>query len=191
MQKSSRSYVVQLLVVSLVLNGVLIYRRVSWASEARVSQPSSKIIKEGRVAPAIYARNLLGEATSVDFHAGLPTLIYVFRPDCHYCEKNFDSVKALAASLHDRYQLVALSLTEDAPTDYLKSHPMPFDVYYQASKESINAYGIHATPTTILVSQDGHVARSWLGAYAGATARTISDTFHVSLPRLDQGGVTE
>ena len=63
---------------------------------------------------------------------------------------------------------------------------MNFPIYTNLSQQSIAAYHLGGTPTTIVVSAEGKLLREWKGAYMGNSKREIEEYFGVSIPGVAQ-----
>jgi hypothetical protein len=116
---------------------------------------------------------------------GQATLLYVFTPQCGWCSRNQESLAALAAGTRSSHRLVALSLTADGGRDGL---PPDFEVYVNPSPEAVVLYDLTATPTTLVVSPEGRILRTWRGAYVGGLKAEIEKFFSVNLPAASGGG---
>jgi hypothetical protein len=110
-----------------------------------------------------------------------PTIVYVFRPGCSWCERNDKAVNLFAGQVSNRYRIIGLSLSDDGLTDFLKAHPVTFPVYHGLSPSLIASLNLGTTPETIAVSPTGRVLASWNGVYLGATQRGIERFFSISL----------
>ena len=75
-----------------------------------------------------------------------PTLLYVFRPDCVWCQRNAGALKALTDRVSGRFRVIGISLSEDGLREFVASHGMEFPVYSGLSRSAIDAYQLGATP---------------------------------------------
>ncbi len=53
------------------------------------------------------------------------------------------------------------------------SNQIGFEAIVRPTAATIKAYGLRATPTTILVSHEGRVLKAWPGAYTGTLGRGV------------------
>lgn len=142
----------------------------------------------GTTVPPIKGRLLGAHPGGLDFsRSKVPTLLYVFRPDCGWCEKNLSNLRALIAASGPRYRIVGLSLPSATSLNlYLQMTELRFPVYADVSEDSIEAYRLGGTPETILVSPQSKVLGSWIGAYRGPLLTDIENHLGVRLQECCQ-----
>jgi hypothetical protein len=46
------------------------------------------------------------------------------------------------------------------------------------------SYGLGPTPLTLVLSSDGEILKSWVGAYSGHTQKEVESYFGITLPGL-------
>jgi len=139
----------------------------------------------GEVAPPIQAKTLEGlEATIRAQDSPLPTVVYVFSPDCSYCKRNHDSMETAIKDASTRFRFIALSLHRQHLPEYLAKYPTSAQVLMEPSSKAIEAYALGATPTTLVLHPDGMVGNVWLGAFRGTTCLELSRLFGVQLPEV-------
>jgi len=185
-------FLLALLGVSLTGNVLLGYgvfrlsmRLDSGAAQARSQEPQGPAV--GTRLPALDVQTVEGARVSLAFDSDpRPTVIYVFTPECSWCARNLENVKALMATGQQSYRFVGLSLNPDVPgvTRYVKDAGLEFPVYLNPSRDVRLAYGLGGTPSTLVVSTEGVLLKSWLGAYTAESQREVQDYFHVRLPGL-------
>lgn len=171
-----------LLVCSVLIN-------VFQTRKIRQLRSNMAIIKsEGRLAsgtevPAIEGRDVSGAFVSLHYEdSAKPTVLYVFSPQCVWCERNMENVKTLIAQSSDKYRYIGLSITRDKLEEYLNSHEYGIPIYTDLSGNVKSTYKFGGTPQTIVVSTDGKVVRNWTGAYSGSLEQEIEQYFGVALP---------
>lgn len=170
------------LTTSVVLNILLAGR----LSELRPRQGLFSELHVGATVPPITGTTADGQQTTIVYEGtGRPTILYVFRPQCIWCARNINNVRALVATKGDEDRFIGLSLSEDGLTTYLASHQLTIPVVTHLSLETIKAYSLGATPQTIVVSPHGQVVRNWPGAWTGKQKADVEGVFHVTLPGLD------
>lgn len=139
-------------------------------------------LRDGSQAPPFEAHDLKGLPVSLKYGGDTrDTLLYVFSPSCHWCERNRANLEAIVKTRHDLH-IVGIALSGDL--QQLTTASSPFDVTLRPTPATIKAYGLRATPTTILVSSQGKVIKEWPGAYTGPVAVDVSKVLAVSLPGL-------
>jgi peroxiredoxin len=192
--RSADWFVLCLLAVSLLGNLTLAvaFLRVERASTAvnrtAAIPPSGPAI--GTDLPPLVAREIGGRRRELTFSSdGRPTLLYIFTPQCTWCAKNLANLKHLVAAAKNGHRIVGLSLDPNVGS-YVKDAAFEFPVFVEPSSEMFEPYRLGPTPTTLIISQEGRVLKSWVGAYAGATEKDIESYFSVTLPGLVRSAVT-
>jgi peroxiredoxin len=174
-----RSVLLILFAASIALNFFLI---------ARVHQLSQKpnshqLLAAGAAAPVIEAQTVEGVPATIDYSATrLPTVLYVFTPQCPWCKRNLPDLHALAGQAGNKYRLIGISLTDRDLKPYIDTQHLDFPVYTHLSDATISAYQMGGTPATIVVSPQGRILNSWVGAYEDDIKGKIESSLQVSLP---------
>jgi peroxiredoxin len=169
-----------MLIFSIALN-VLLARKVRGFERTIASKPSLTV---GALVPPITAKRLNGHIENISYELGSqPTVLYVFRPGCTWCARNFDNFKALLQK-ENQYRVIGLSLSEEGLAEYVRSNSIQLPVYSGLSSETRKTYGLSGTPQTIVVSPEGKVLQNWIGAWVGKNQEEIEAYFHVKLSGL-------
>lgn len=173
---------IALLICSLAIN-LLLSRRISSLMREIASLKSETGLKIGTKVPPIEGRLLNSPSGNIEFgKSTLPTVIYVFRPDCSWCKKNLGNLRALVAASGPRYRIVGLSLpSASSLSSYLETTQLQFPVYSDVAEASIEAYHLDGTPETIVVSPESRVVKVWLGAYQGLMLKDVENYLGVPL----------
>ena len=103
--------------------------------------------------------------------------MYVFAPECLWCERNLDNIKKLSELVQNKYRLVGLSMSSSNLQEYVTSHGLNFPVYKEPTAESVLAYKPGGTPRTIIISPEGRVVKNWYGAYAEEAQKEVEEFF--------------
>ena len=142
----------------------------------------AQLLAAGSKAPAFEGSDLNGTHVSLTYNANKAgTLLYVFSPSCHWCERNRANIAAIAKTRPD-LRVIGVSL---GPTlDAQAAARQPFAQILRPTPTTSMAYHLTGTPTTILISPAGKVLNAWSGAYAGPVANDISKVLAVTLPGL-------
>lgn len=171
-----------LLLASIVVNGFFIVRLRRLQTVVDTVKSEQSLIP-GALVPPIQGRTLEGNNAELHFDSvHVPTLLYVFTPQCGWCYRNLANLQALSKQQGSTYRLVGLSLTRDGLTDYLARHTITLPTYTDLSAQTVAKYRLGATPTTILVQPSGVVSYVWRGAYDVGVKHDIEKTLHVVLP---------
>ncbi len=136
----------------------------------------------GTAFPKLYVRDLAGRELA--FPSGpksRPTVVYVFRPSCTWCQRNGPVLSELVRQVAGKYDVVGLSLSPQGLTRFVDDHGMRMPVYYPASGGAASRQ-FQVTPETIVISSDGIVVASWNGAYINQTKSLVESFFSVRLP---------
>ena len=142
-------------------------------------------VKAGTRLPPIEAFSLAGDRVVISCPQGKKgTLLYVFSPQCHWCDQNLPNIVALKSQVGEQYEFVAVSLSEKGLREYIRDRGFPLTVLVRPTSASLSAYYLRSTPMTYLLSPDHVVVHGWVGAYSGTTLHTIERAFGVHLPGL-------
>lgn len=183
---SVEAFLTIMLVCSVVLNVTLTLKT------RRLESVIISLKGEGRLAvgeslPAIEAKDLDGRPATVTYTGeDAPTVLYVFRPECGWCERNSENVNALVEQTRGKYRFVGLSLSSNGLKEYAARHDMKFPVYTDLPFSVTSAYKLSGTPQTIVVSTDGRVVRNWTGAFADDFKGEVESFFSARLPGLTE-----
>ncbi len=175
-----------LLIVSAAIN-VFQNRKITQLRSAIAILKSEGQLALGSTVPSIDARDENKNSARLSYvEGGPPTVLYVFSPQCGWCTRNLDSIKALAKGINGSYRFAAVSLSEEKLQEYITEKDFKFPIYTGLSISTAKAYKFGGTPQTLVISSDGRVQKNWMGAYAGATKSEIEEYFHITLPELSQ-----
>ncbi len=186
---ATRRSLLSLLALSVTLNVAAAWHLLHASPQQGKTQSQSEFgatpIALGAKAPEIYAAGPEGRRL-IERPGQRALVLYVMAPTCGWCVRNTPNIKKLAESRASDYKFIGLSLAADGLPSYLRDHPLPFPVYV-ADQATIDGYGLGTTPSTIVISQAGRVAKKWNGAYAPAWIGTVEGYFGVKLPGLAPG----
>ncbi len=183
---------VSLLGLSVAVNMALAWKVRALRSYAEVLHKESSLALGTHVSP-ISARHMDERPVTVEYSPPVPTVLYVFRPGCGWCQRNRNSFNALCSQISGRYKVVALSLTRgDDLLRFVHENHMKVPVLAGLQPGTVTEYRLGGTPTTIVVSTQGVVLKRWAGAYNEDLRREIDSYFQVHLPPLlDQAPKSE
>ena len=144
--------------------------------------PGTGSLLQEKVVSSITARDLNEKQVKIDCaNTGKPTILYVFAPDCRWCEANLNSIRTIARLRGGSYRFIGLSLSEDGLREYVDRSKFTFPVYKGLSQEAIIMLGLGYTPQTIILSPEGKVLRNWIGAYEDALRPEVERYFGIDL----------
>lgn len=172
-----------LLSISLAINALQVKRILVLQEELDKMSVRGALARGAQIPVEFTARDRDGRETIVRFSASpVPTVLYIFRPSCIWCERNSQSINALAEQTAGRYRLVGLSLSKDGLAEFVKEHRFPFSVYSDVAVSFANALRVGATPQTIVVSPSATVLENWTGGYTGIQKSLAESFFSIRLP---------
>ena len=181
-KSSSFAFVALLLIASLSLN-ILLGRRLRQLAILLPSQQSP--LEVGVAVPPIVAKGLDGRDQTITYiGSGRLTVLYVFTPQCAWCARNLDNLKALLKSKGAQERFVGLSLSQPGLADYVRANELTIPVLTALSADTIRAYRLGATPQTLVISPEGRVLENWRGAWINKQKSDIEVFFNVSLPGI-------
>ncbi len=147
---------------------------------------SRVLLGPGEVVPRLDARTLDVRLARIDPKGALlPTVLYVWDPNCGWCLRNQANVLALARQTRDRYQLVPVSISRLEPVDSSWLEEFAGLVYHAPTEASKRAYSLGGVPRTIVISQAGTVEKLWRGAYVEEVCREVENYFGIRLPGIE------
>ena len=140
-------------------------------------------LPEGLLLPDLDAQDLSGHQVSVRY--GLPStkphVIYVFRPSCVWCQRNKKRVNLLADRLSGKYDVIGLSLDREGLEEFVEGQSSSIRVLTEVSEATRSSYRLKTTPMTIVVSANGKVMASWIGAYDRILLPVVQRFFSINL----------
>ena len=110
---------VVLLVISVALN-VALARRNKGLKTALLSVKAEQSLPMGSSLPPIEAFDLAHKLQVLKYDGmTLPTIFYVFSPQCGWCAKNASNLRMLSERIKGRYRLIGLSLSSAGVDEYV------------------------------------------------------------------------
>ena len=173
-----RGYAITLVLALSITVNVLQALRIKSAEEhARIRGTVYSPIL-GKTVSEIQVENLQGRPMTLRLAgAHKPTLIYVFRPSCVWCNSNSRPFNALASRVAGQYNVIGLSLESERLFGFLTAHSMSIPIYTALKPPSLSGYQLGFTPETLIVSEYGTILQDWRGAYAGETKDLLEQFF--------------
>ena len=174
-----KSALLILFAASIALNFFLIAR----VHQLTQKTSSHQLLTAGATVPSIEAQTVDGVPGKIDYaSASVPTVLYVFTPQCGWCKRNLPDLHALAGQAGNKYRLIGISLTDRDLKQYIATQHLDFPVYTHLSDSTMSTYQLGGTPTTIVVSPQGKILNSWVGVYGDDIKGKIESSLNVSLP---------
>ncbi|HEX3684617.1 MAG TPA: redoxin domain-containing protein [Bryobacteraceae bacterium] len=123
-----------------------------------------------------------GSRTALSFRGNSkPTLLYVFRPGCVWCQRNAQAAGAFFKAVSSRYRVIGLSLDSDGLKEFVAGQGISFPVYTVLLAAALRTYRLGSTPETLVISTAGKIEGDWSGAYTADTKRSMESYFGVSV----------
>jgi hypothetical protein len=163
-----------LLVVSISLNLALAWK----VHGLKVELARDQTIAEGTLVDGLQVKTPSGRLTELRFSSSdKPTVVYIFSPACPWCAVNRDKITTLAKAQAGRFHFIGISLTPEGLEAYLRTDPLPFDVYTDLRNSDVAKFHLGTTPQTLVIGSNGRVVKSWLGAYIGSAEGEVKAFF--------------
>ncbi|HVG38064.1 MAG TPA: TlpA disulfide reductase family protein [Pyrinomonadaceae bacterium] len=176
------------LILALSLVNLLLIKQ-NFDLRKQLSGPGGKIgatansLRAGEVVAPVAGSDLNGRPYELTYEAGgRRHLLLFFSPDCAYCVQQAPQWRDLLNTIdHDRFRVVgvvgdredgrAVAAHAEELGYFRTKVPLPIVVF---SNESLERYKLTATPTTLLIGDDGRVERSWVGRWDAIKASEVS-----------------
>lgn len=171
-----------LLVLSVSLNVALAAKIRSDREVARLAKVQGRL-EVGKRVSALDLRQSSGQPVKISYSdSSLPTVLYVMRPGCGWCQRNNENLRSLIASAAGRYRVFVLSTEDKGVDDYAAKYGITTPILQGLSDAAKKEYILGATPQTIVIGQDSVVRQDWIGAYNDIILREIRESLGVQLP---------
>jgi len=184
-QKSwlSIGLILVLCVVNLLLIKQNLDLRKQLAAGGRTIDVTTNFLQPGDVVAPVTATDLDGRPYQLDYKKdGRQRLLLFFSPNCPYCREQsplwrdlLDKVDSkrftVIGVVNDREDKRLLSAHADGAGYFKTKTPLPL-VFFDS--ESLGSYKLSATPTTLLINDDGTVAHAWVGKWDEASAMEVA-----------------
>ena len=123
---------------------------------------------EARVVPPVTLTTVAGESLRLDELDGHVLLVNFWATTCAVCIREMPKLAELYEQYRPRgFRTLAVAMPYDPPhrvLDYLKRHPLPFDVALDIEARVLRAFGdVPGTPTSFLIDKQGNIVRKYLG----------------------------
>lgn len=153
-------------------------------SESKIPGGSSK----ETMVSSINVKSLDGKEKVIELRGQKKaTVIYVFVPGCPWSDRNFENIKKLATVRGKSYRFFGLSLSKLRLQAFAEANTVDFPIYLN-SPGNARQLGLGSVPQTIVISPEGRILKSWLGAYGEDLKAEVEKYFNIRLPGLDSRG---
>lgn len=183
--QGKRLGLLSLMSILLILSGVMNVLLNCKVISLRSSLESLGKLGVGQSIQPIVAHGLDGSTIKIEFSNNkLPTILYVFSPECVWCTRNQENFKAVVSALDGKYRIIGLSLSDASLESYVADNDLSFPVYKNIDESSKEALRLGTTPHTLVISPDNKVMKNWKGAYVGNQKEDIEQFFQIQLPGI-------
>lgn len=144
---------------------------------------SQYYLQPGATVPEIVGIDPNGSAATLHYgDVSVPTVLYVFTPQCSWCKKNLPNLHALIDQSGARYRVIGIALTREDLNSYVEHEKLQLPIYTEIRSDIRHVYQLGGTPETIVVSPDSKIMKIWSGAYEGQLKREIEKVLQIHLP---------
>jgi peroxiredoxin len=180
---TSQSVILITLFLCSVMINVLLARKASSLTSAILTLKSEGRLAIGAIAPPIALQELDGKSVTISFsQSTVPTVLYVFSPQCTWCTRNLQNIRSLASSIQGKYRILGLSLSSSQLDEYMMKNNLPFSVYKSIDENSKKTYKLGATPQTLVISPESKVIKNWYGVFSNDQQKDMEEFFATKLP---------
>lgn len=140
----------------------------------------------GKRVSTLSAQDHTGQSISISHDPVKPTVLYVYSPDCVWCERNVQNIVQLYDIAKNEYNFVGLSIAKSDSEFVDEQNEFSFPVFFNPSDRSRLEYNIRSTPSTYVISPEGKIIKFWSGAYSDKLRPDVEKFFSVRLPGLTE-----
>lgn len=153
------------------------------AGSGKKTGATANSLRPGEVVLPVSGSDLNGRPYELKYErGGRRHLLLFFSPDCPYCVEQAPQWRDVLNKIdHGRFRVVGI-VGDREDGRRVAAHaeelgyfgtkvPLPIVVF---SNESLERYKLTATPTTILIGDDGEVVHSWVGKWDAVKATEVS-----------------
>ena len=153
------------------------------ATGARTIDLTRRSLQPGDVVEPVIATDMDGRPYQLEYKKdGRHRLILFFSPNCQYCQQQsplwrdlLDKVDSnrftVVGVVSDREDKNEVSAHADGAGYFKTKTPLPL-VFFDS--DSLGSYKLTATPTTLLIDEDGRVEQAWVGKWDETSAMEIA-----------------
>ena len=154
------------------------------AAGGRTLDLTTNVLKPGDVVTGVTAADLNGRPYRLEYNQdGRHHLLLFFSPNCPYCEQQSPLWRDMLDTL-DRNRITVLGVVSDTEdrglvaahaegAGYFNTRtPLPI-VFFD--NESLGSYKLTATPTTLLIDENGKVEHAWVGRWDESRAMEVAE----------------
>lgn len=185
---SSKAWITGGLIILLCLVNLLLIKqnfdlRKQLAAGGRTIDVTRNALQPGDLVTAVTATDLEGHPYRLDYKKdGRARLLMFFSPHCPYCQQQsplwrdvLDKVDSnrftVVGIVSDREDKQLVSAYADGAGYFKTKTRLPL-VFFDS--ESLGSYKLTATPTTLLINEEGRVEHAWIGKWDETKVREVA-----------------
>jgi thiol-disulfide isomerase/thioredoxin len=183
-----KSWITAALIVLLCVVNVLLIKqnldlRKKLAGGAKIVDLTRNYLQPGDTVAEVTATSFDGQPREIDYKKdGKPRLVLFFSPTCQYCKQQMPLWRDLLDKVDsNRFEVIgvvsnredknAVSTYAEGAGYFKTKTPLPL-VFFDS--EALGSYKLTATPTTLLISNEGKVEHAWIGKWDETTATEVA-----------------
>ena len=180
--KRNYTWIILLLVIALLLGGgTFAYRMLSKMTEPTASGDIVSTLPQSETAevPDFTVYDGEGRALSLSSLRGKPVLVNFWASWCGPCKSELPDLETAFLKYGDKVDFLLVNLTDgyrdtvDGVKAFLEETGYTFPVYYDTDESAALACGVSSIPTTVLVSPEGNLLHTQIGAMTGDTIESL------------------
>ena len=180
--KRNYTWILLLLVIALLLGGgTFAYRMLSKMTEPTASGDIVSTLPQSETAeaPDFTVYDGEGRALSLSSLRGKPVLVNFWASWCGPCKSELPDLETAFLKYGDKVDFLLVNLTDgyrdtvDGVKAFLEETGYTFPVYYDTDESAALACGVSSIPTTVLVSPEGNLLHTQIGAMTGDTIESL------------------
>jgi hypothetical protein len=143
-------------------------------------------IVQGEFMQSLPCLNTAGQPNHRDLsRGGRKTVLYWFKPDCYWCDKNGANTLALQQQASGLYDFIPVATGERGPAlAFLEKHMLDTSAFCQIEVDLDLARQFGAAPKPILLSNEGEVLHAWRGSDSNSIKQSIEQNLNIQLPEI-------
>jgi len=175
--------VVMLCIVNVLLIKQNLDLRRQLAAGARTLDLTTNVLQPGDIVTPVQATDLNGRPYNLQYNKdGRHRLLLYFSPNCPYCQQQTPLWRDLlnhvdgsrftvVGVVSDREDKESVSAHANGAGYFNTKTPLPVIFF---DNESLGTYKLTATPTTLLIDDDGRVEYAWVGKWDDGRVREVA-----------------
>jgi peroxiredoxin len=175
--------IVMLCLVNLLLIKQNLDLRRQLAAGARTLDLTTNVLQPGDIVSSVKATDLYGRPYNLQYNNdGRHRLLLYFSPNCPYCQQQSPLWRDLLNHVDGSRFTVVGVVSDREDKESVSAHvngagyfntrtPLPVIVF---DNESLGTYKLTATPTTLLIDDDGRVEYAWVGKWDDGRVREVA-----------------